>query len=177
MALAAHRLGLVLPLLLPAHPKRTSPFDAKRQTSAVSSPAGRARRRPESWPLRRKPASPCALPWAAEMALRTFLEKRWRAEPCHGPGGDPLVPEPIFYFTSGTAGAAQGVLHDHAFTLANHWGALHAGHPRRVLHFATGDTGWELVSRLSSSMASGSIWAPCWSTTMTAFRRKRSSLF
>ncbi|MFQ9409797.1 MAG: AMP-binding protein [Evtepia gabavorous] len=44
-------------------------------------------------------------------------------------------------------GAAQGVLHDHAFTLANHWGArymqdTHDG----SLHFATGDTGWEVVS-------------------------------
>lgn len=30
-------------------------------------------------------------------------------------------------------GAAKGVLHDHAFTLANHWGARYmAGHPRRV---------------------------------------------
>ena len=41
----------------------------------------------------------------------------------------------------------MGGLHDHAFTLANHWGArymqdTHDG----SLHFATGDTGWEVVS-------------------------------
>lgn len=56
--------------------------------------------------------------------------------------------EPVLlYFTSGTTGHPKAVLHDHAYTLAAYWGArymqdIHDG----SLHFATGDTGWEVVS-------------------------------
>ena len=56
--------------------------------------------------------------------------------------------EPILlYFTSGTSGAPKGVLHDHRYPLANHFGARYMQdiHPGS-LHFATGDTGWEIVS-------------------------------
>ncbi|MFQ9409798.1 MAG: AMP-binding protein [Evtepia gabavorous] len=58
VALAAHRLGLVLSPSYYLLTQKDFAFRMQRQTSAVSSPAGRARRRPESWPLRRKPASP-----------------------------------------------------------------------------------------------------------------------
>lgn len=90
---------------------------------------------------------PCALPWAAEMALRTFggggraspvmdrVETRW---------SEPI----LLYFTSGTTGQPKGVLHDHAFTLANHWGARYMADTHDgSLHFATGDTGWEVGLR------------------------------
>ncbi len=55
--------------------------------------------------------------------------------------------EPILlYFTSGTTGAPKGVLHDHAFTLSS---ALAARYMQDVgpdsLHFATGNTAWEVV--------------------------------
>lgn len=56
--------------------------------------------------------------------------------------------EPILvYFTSGSTGEPKAVLHDHAYTLACHYGSrymqdVHDG----SLHFATGDTGWEVVA-------------------------------
>lgn len=53
----------------------------------------------------------------------------------------------LLYFTSGTTGQPKGVLHDFAYPLANHCGAryMQDGHDGSV-HFATGDTGWEVVS-------------------------------
>ena len=71
---------------------------------------------------------------AAQSPVMDRVETRW---------SEPI----LLYFTSGTTGQPKGVLHDHAFTLANHWGArymqdTHDG----SLHFATGDTGWEVVS-------------------------------
>ncbi len=56
--------------------------------------------------------------------------------------------EPILvYFTSGTTGEPKAVLHNQVFPLAHHYGSrymqdVHDG----SLHFATGDTGWEVVA-------------------------------
>ena len=53
----------------------------------------------------------------------------------------------MVYFTSGTTGRPKAVLHNHAFHLSHHYGSrymqdVHMG----SRHFATGDTGWEVVS-------------------------------
>ncbi len=55
--------------------------------------------------------------------------------------------EPILlYFTSGTTGTAKGVLHDHAFTLGTYLGARYMQNiGSDSLHFATGNTAWEVV--------------------------------
>ncbi len=55
--------------------------------------------------------------------------------------------EPILlYFTSGTTGKPKGVLHDHAFTLGAFLGARYMqDNGPDSLHFATGNTAWEVV--------------------------------
>lgn len=52
----------------------------------------------------------------------------------------------LLYFTSGTTGKPKGVLHDHAFTLAAFLGARYMqDNGPDSLHFATGNTAWEVV--------------------------------
>lgn len=58
-----------------------------------------------------------------------------------------LASEPILlYFTSGTTGEPKGVLHDHAFPLSALLGARYMQDiGADSLHFATGNTAWEVV--------------------------------
>lgn len=52
----------------------------------------------------------------------------------------------LLYFTSGTTGEPKGVLHDHAFTLPAVLGARYMQDVSPdSLHFATGNTAWEVV--------------------------------
>lgn len=52
----------------------------------------------------------------------------------------------LLYFTSGTTGEPKGVLHDHAFTLAAFLGARYMQDASpQTLHFATGNSAWEVV--------------------------------
>lgn len=53
----------------------------------------------------------------------------------------------LLYFTSGTTGDPKGVLHDYAYTLANHCGARYMQDTTaESRHFATGDSGWEVLA-------------------------------
>ena len=72
---------------------------------------------------------------AVAAADENFLRRETRAE------------EPILlYFTSGTTREPKGVLHNHAFTLAAMLGARYMQDIRPdSLHFATGNTAWEVV--------------------------------
>lgn len=52
----------------------------------------------------------------------------------------------LVYFTSGTTGQPKAVLHNHLYALGNHCGARYMQDISETsIHFATGDTGWEVV--------------------------------
>lgn len=146
-ALAAHKLGLVLS---PVYYLLTQEDLAYRMEAAQT-----------------KAVLCCREGGAAETVWAAAEQARVPLRFALGPGGGfedfsaalatqpeemPRVPtrahEPmLLYFTSGTTGKPKGVLHDHAFALANHYGSrymqdVHDG----SLHFATGDTGWEVVA-------------------------------
>lgn len=146
-ALAAHKLGLIL---VPVYYRLTAEELAYRMKTA------RVRC---VLTCREGPAAENVLAAAEEtgVPLRFCLEQApgfedWPAAVAAHPAQLARVEtrwdEPILlYFTSGTTGQPKGVLHDHAYTLSCHWGArymqdIHDG----SRHFATGDTGWEVVS-------------------------------
>ena len=123
------------------------------------------------------PAAPCALPWAAETALRTF----WRGRPRRAlswTGWRPAGPNPSF---STLPPAPRGSPRGCSTTTPSPWPTTGARATCRTPTTGPSTSPPEILdgkwSPAPSSMASGSIWAPCWSTTMTAFRRKRFSLF
>lgn len=56
---------------------------------------------------------------------------------------DPMA----IYFTSGTTGEPKAIVHDHAYTLANHCGGRYMqDNHADSRHFATGDSGWEILA-------------------------------
>lgn len=147
VALAAHKLGLVL---CPVYYRLTQQDLVYRMTKSntrcvITCREGQAEER--VWGAAQEAGVPLRFALGGGDGFEDFLAAL-EGQPTTMDRVETHWADPILlYFTSGTTGLPKGVLHNHAFTLANHWGArymqdAHDG----SLHFATGDTGWEVVS-------------------------------
>ncbi len=147
VAIAAHKLGLIL---CPVYYRLTQEDFALRMETAevkavICCPEGDT------------PRDILAAAEQTGVRLRFCLTEEVGFEDFHGAiAGQPDTldrvdtrwQEPtMVYFTSGTTGRPKAVLHNHAFHLSHHYGSrymqdVHLG----SRHFATGDSGWEVVS-------------------------------
>lgn len=148
VALAAHKLGL---LLSPVYYRLTEEDFAYRMEKArvravVACPDG------DALSNLRGAAEQAGVPllWSIGGAVEGFRDFHGElaGQPDTMERVETAAREPmILYFTSGTTGQPKGVLHDYAYPLANHCGSMYMqGTHDGSLHFATGDTGWEVVS-------------------------------
>ena len=146
-ALAAHKLGVIL---APVYYRLTASELAYRMKTARVRCVLTCREGPAEENVRTAAAQagvPLRFALGQAPGFEDWLEAL-PAQPTTMARVDTRWDEPILlYFTSGTTGRPKGVLHIHAYTVSCHWGArymqdIHDG----SRHFATGDTGWEVVS-------------------------------
>lgn len=147
IALAAHKLGVIL---APVYHRLTSGELVQRMT--LAQPKGViCIREPVTLTAMAQAAAECKVPLrftlrGSEAGFADF-SALLNAAPTAWTRRETRVEDPmLLYFTSGTSGTPKGVLHDFAAPLSHIPSARYMQHGGPdSLHFATGDTGWEVV--------------------------------